>query len=299
MPVMVWGNGACSDNSLSHQNFLLEIASYGIVIVVSGVPNGGGGTSAQTMTQSIDWAVANAGKGNWVNMDASRIAVAGMSCGGIEAYANSLDDRVSAVGIFNSGQYDAAGTNANVPPINKPIFFFLGGPSDIAYQNVSRGLLAARAPQNFHKLTDGRVCETTQLCPQECRPGLATIPAATAARTASPRAELSVLLAPRTSVGFSGETRRRRHTSRRTGPPRTAGRRRARISRILMLLLFNLSTVRYCARAETTSAWRKELELHRTQYEGGTVGMGRTARQILSINRKPQSMCTINSLNTL
>lgn len=137
MPVMVWGNGACSDNSLSHQNFLLEIASYGIIVVVSGVPNGGGGTSAQTMTASIDWAVNNAGQGDWVNMDASRIAAAGMSCGGVEAYDNSLDSRVTAVGIFNSGQYDEGGTNANVPPIDKPIFFFLGGESDIAYGNVS------------------------------------------------------------------------------------------------------------------------------------------------------------------
>lgn len=138
MPVMVWGNGACSDNSLDHQNFLLEIASYGIVVVANGVPGGAGGsTNAQTMTASIDWATNNAGQGNWANMDASRIAAAGMSCGGIEAYGNSLDSRVTAMGIFNSGQYDAGGTNANVPPINKPIFFFLGGESDIAYGNVS------------------------------------------------------------------------------------------------------------------------------------------------------------------
>ncbi|KAH8179724.1 alpha/beta-Hydrolase [Sarocladium implicatum] len=142
MPIMVWGNGACSDNSLSHQNFLLEIASYGIIVVVSGVPNGGGGTTAQTMTASIDWAVQNAGQGDWVNMDSSRIAVAGMSCGGVEAYDNSLDDRVSAVGIFNSGQYDPAGTNANVPPIDKPIFFFLGGETDIAYGNGMRDYAA-------------------------------------------------------------------------------------------------------------------------------------------------------------
>ncbi|KAK8055077.1 hypothetical protein PG993_000304 [Apiospora rasikravindrae] len=111
MPVLVWGNGACSANSLSHQNFLLEIASWGIIAIASGTPNNGGGTTAEQMTNGITWAVSNAGKGAYAHMDARRIAAAGMSCGGIEAYAQAFDPRVTAVGIFNSGQYDAAGTN--------------------------------------------------------------------------------------------------------------------------------------------------------------------------------------------
>ncbi|KAK7950957.1 uncharacterized protein PG986_006685 [Apiospora aurea] len=157
LPVMVWGNGACSANSLSHQvrrekrtivnmmktdwenqNFLLEIASWGVIAIVSGTPNNGGGTTAQQMTNGITWAVNNAGKGTYAHMDTSWIAAAGMSCGGIEAYAQAFDSRVTAIGIFNSGQYDAGGTNNVLPRLTKPIFFFLVGPSDIAYNNGMR-----------------------------------------------------------------------------------------------------------------------------------------------------------------
>lgn len=60
-----------------------------------------------------------------------------MSCGGTQAYARNRDTRVSAFGIFNSGTFEASQTEATLGAINVPIFFFLGGPRDIAYQNVS------------------------------------------------------------------------------------------------------------------------------------------------------------------
>lgn len=89
------------------------------------------------MTEAIDWAVQNAGQGDWTNVDSSKVAAAGMSCGGTEAYAMNQDDRVTAFGIFNSGTLDPSQTNATLAAVNVPIFFFLGGPSDIAYENVS------------------------------------------------------------------------------------------------------------------------------------------------------------------
>jgi dienelactone hydrolase len=89
------------------------------------------------MRQGVDWAVQNAGRGKWANINASKIAAAGMSCGGVQAYSLNRDSRISAYGIFNSGTLDASQTDATMDPINKPIFFFLGGPSDIAYNNVS------------------------------------------------------------------------------------------------------------------------------------------------------------------
>jgi dienelactone hydrolase len=137
MPVVIWGNGGCSSNALSHHNFLIQVASHGFIAIASGTPNGRASTTAQMMTDAIDWAVEHAGKGDWAAMDAGRIAVAGMSCGGIEAYDNALDERVAAVGIFNSGQLQPALTQSLVAKITKPVFFFLGGESDIAYANVS------------------------------------------------------------------------------------------------------------------------------------------------------------------
>lgn len=89
------------------------------------------------MTAAIDWVEQNAGQGEFANVDGSKIAAAGMSCGGTQAYAQNQDPRISAFGIFNSGTLDPSQTDATLGAINVPIFFFLGGPSDIAYGNVS------------------------------------------------------------------------------------------------------------------------------------------------------------------
>jgi hypothetical protein len=91
MPVVVWGNGACSANGLSHVNFNLEIASWGVIVISSGEPNQGGSTSVAMMRGSIDWISQNAGRGTYANVDASRIAAAGMSCGGTEALAMGMN----------------------------------------------------------------------------------------------------------------------------------------------------------------------------------------------------------------
>ncbi len=80
---------------------------------------------------------ANAGKGSWQHIDHTRIGVWGQSCGGLEAYsAGAHDDRVSHLGIFNSGQLAANSSKEVAGSIAKPIFYILGGPGDVAYPNV-------------------------------------------------------------------------------------------------------------------------------------------------------------------
>ena len=52
-------------------------------------------------------------------------------------YKVGADRRVSAIGIFNSGEFTAPATAKTAAAVgNKPVFYFLGGPSDIAYKNV-------------------------------------------------------------------------------------------------------------------------------------------------------------------
>ncbi|KAK2768867.1 hypothetical protein FQN54_000727 [Arachnomyces sp. PD_36] len=145
VPVLVWGNGACSSDVSQHQPFLEEIASWGILVVASGTLGGGSTTTPEMMTASIDWASDNAGQGDYANIDATQIAAAGMSCGGTEAYAMNQDPRVTAFGIFNSGTLDPSQTDATLGAINVPIFFFLGGPTDIAYENGMRDYAAVNA----------------------------------------------------------------------------------------------------------------------------------------------------------
>ena len=133
LPVLVWGNGACSADGRSNQQLLQQIASHGYLAISSGGPGQQGSTTAKMMTDSIDWAVANAGKGAYANVDASKIMAAGFSCGGVEAYAQIWDSRVSTVGIFSSGLLD---NQTAATHFNKPILYVLGGQSDIAYANV-------------------------------------------------------------------------------------------------------------------------------------------------------------------
>ncbi|KAI0196346.1 hypothetical protein F4808DRAFT_439808 [Astrocystis sublimbata] len=135
LPVLVWGNGGCGSDGTSNSALLQQIASYGYLAISSGGPGQQGSTTAKMMTESIDWAVANAGKGQYANVDATKIAAAGFSCGGVEAYAQIWDPRVATIGIFSSGLL----TNQTAAShFEKPILYCMGGTGDIAYENGER-----------------------------------------------------------------------------------------------------------------------------------------------------------------
>ena len=134
MPVMLWGNGGCSADALSSANFLVQIASAGVLVIASGTPKGSGSTTADLMTAATEWIKTKAGTGSYATIDAKRIIAAGWSCGGVEAYTQVWNSRVQSIGIWSSGLL----TNYTMAAqIKKPVFYFLGGSGDIAYQNVS------------------------------------------------------------------------------------------------------------------------------------------------------------------
>ena len=159
LPIYVWGNGGCSANGLSQQNFLREIASHGFLAIASGAPNGSGSTTSQMLTQSIDWAVAEnsrSGSKYFGKLDTSRIAAGGFSCGGLEAYAVSNDARVTTTTIFSSGLLNDA-DDYQLRRLTKPIAYFIGGSSDIAYPNAidDWGKLPAGLPAFMGNLNVG------------------------------------------------------------------------------------------------------------------------------------------------
>ncbi|GGM53622.1 hypothetical protein GCM10011608_43130 [Micromonospora sonchi] len=159
LPIFVWGNGGCSANGLSQGNFLREIASHGFLAIANGAPNGSGSTTSQMLTQSIDWAVAeNSRQGSkyYNKLDTTRIAAAGFSCGGLEAYAVSNDPRITTTGIFSSGLLNDA-DDYQLRRLTKPIAYFIGGPSDIAYPNAMDdwGKLPAGLPAFMGNLNVG------------------------------------------------------------------------------------------------------------------------------------------------
>ncbi|KAH7120902.1 hypothetical protein B0J11DRAFT_589718 [Dendryphion nanum] len=143
LPVIAWANGGCSTDGTSFSRFLTEVTSYGAIAIAVGKPGRGGkrrqmAVYPERQKAAIDWITKVAGKGNYSHVDASRIAVWGQSCGGVESYYNAFDERVSSIGIFNSGQLTPNESTTVAGKVTKPIFYFLGGPSDVAYPNGER-----------------------------------------------------------------------------------------------------------------------------------------------------------------
>ncbi|MCQ2145339.1 MAG: alpha/beta hydrolase [Bacteroidales bacterium] len=153
LPVLVWGNGACSNSPWEHVKFLSEVASHGYIVIATGYfPAddsryvGPMSTSAQQI-EGIDWAfLANEDKNSpyYGKLDTDNIALAGMSCGGLQTLDNATDPRVKCLMICNSGLFsDPAGAVPGMPMPDKsrlqeilvPIMYLLGGETDIAYLN--------------------------------------------------------------------------------------------------------------------------------------------------------------------
>ena len=126
LPVIAWGNGGCSSSSRMHANFLAEVASQGFLVLALGPyvaePNagrggmgGGSGTKSAQMIEAIDWATAEnqrSGSKYSGKLDPSKFAVAGMSCGGLQALEVAPDPRVKTLLVMNSGLFGAGGMGA-------------------------------------------------------------------------------------------------------------------------------------------------------------------------------------------
>ena len=154
LPVLVWGNGACTNSPWEHYKFLNEIASHGFLVIATGyIPleekpyRGPMSTSAQQI-ESIDWAIAqNADKESpyYGRIDVEHIAAAGMSCGGLQTLDNATDPRLTTIMICNSGLFINPGTAVPGMPmpvkerlqeITVPVLYILGGPEDIHFSHV-------------------------------------------------------------------------------------------------------------------------------------------------------------------
>ena len=128
--------GGCSDSGTSTAEFHQEIASHGFLVIVNNGPTARTTTTADSLITAANWAEKVAGTGKYANVDKSRIAVGGWSCGGLQVYTVANDTRWATLGIFSSGQLDATQSVPVVGKITKPIFYFLGGSADPAQAPV-------------------------------------------------------------------------------------------------------------------------------------------------------------------
>jgi dienelactone hydrolase len=146
LPVVVFGNGGCLSYGTMYLNFLQEIASHGFLVVANGKPGTGsallaGQGKAKELTDSIDWIYTNINDLVFIRKYGKvlpdKLAAMGQSCGGLEAYSASYGDtRVKHTILLNSGVLDRQKEHL-LQELKAPVAFFLGGPSDVAWRNVS------------------------------------------------------------------------------------------------------------------------------------------------------------------
>jgi hypothetical protein len=169
LPVLVWGNGACTNSPWEHYKFLNEIASHGFLVLATGfIPmddQGYRGPMSRTEQQieSMDWAEkqnADPKSPYYKKIDLKNIAVAGMSCGGLQTLFNCADKRITTLMICNSGLFKIENMQNAVggmpmPPkeklneIHTPVIYILGGKPDIAYEN---------GMDDFHRINHVPAC---------------------------------------------------------------------------------------------------------------------------------------------
>lgn len=169
LPVLVWGNGACTDSPWEHYKFLNEIASNGYLVLATGYipmddePYQGPMSSTQQQIESIDWAFTqntDPESPYYQKIDTRHICVAGMSCGGLQTLFNCADPRITTLMICNSGLFNQQNAFQAVggmpmPPkeklteIHTPVIYILGGKEDIAYEN---------GMDDFHRINHVPAC---------------------------------------------------------------------------------------------------------------------------------------------
>jgi len=153
LPIIAWGNGACFNSPWEHVNFLNEVASHGFLVIAIGtmpVEEGEqerGRSASKQLLDAIDWAIAqNKDKNSpyFNKIDTKKIAVSGMSCGGLQTLEVAPDPRISTIVVCNSGLFtNPRGGMPGMPQMDKehlqrihtPTLYLLGGKSDIAYEN--------------------------------------------------------------------------------------------------------------------------------------------------------------------
>lgn len=172
LPIVAWANGGCRNLGNSAEPFLTRLAEAGYLVVAIGPigelpprpaapapgaqpevrsPAGPDGvwrpaTDTSHLRAAVDWAIAEGGrKGGrfFGKLDATKVAVMGTSCGGLQALSMAVDPRVTTAVIFNSGVLNDGPAPLGVP-VSKamldkligPMLYVTGGKGDVAYPNA-------------------------------------------------------------------------------------------------------------------------------------------------------------------
>ncbi|MWV28184.1 hypothetical protein GRF63_09735 [Erythrobacter sp. GH3-10] len=164
--VVLWGNGGCSADATSARFHLLEIASHGYIAIAPGKAYSGPGaltapprephsdgsfppvqTLPADLLAGLDWILAENDRAESPFhglIDPEMVAVAGHSCGGLQAIRLAADPRIATAIVHNSGVLDPDAFNPitgfsvakeELRNFHEPVLYILGGESDIAFAN--------------------------------------------------------------------------------------------------------------------------------------------------------------------
>ncbi|KAM7191977.1 alpha/beta-hydrolase [Naviculisporaceae sp. PSN 640] len=133
LPVMVWGNGNCVGDGLAYRDFLLQVASHGILIISNGwikeIPDRPKNVRDTTknmtyFTDSIQWIQKQAGieGSKYATVDPSLLGASGHSCGGLQTIEMRNDTRVKTLASFGYATRESIWARDIVVPVG----FFVG-----------------------------------------------------------------------------------------------------------------------------------------------------------------------------
>lgn len=150
LPLLLFGNGGCSDTSVGYERMLTEVASQGYIVVAIGefqnkrFDRQEGQTESSELTRGLELMLRlNRTRGTeyFHMVDTTRIAAAGHSCGGAQVLHHAADPRLKTYLILNAGMGDmemAGASRASLPRLHAPILYIVGGPGDVAYENAQK-----------------------------------------------------------------------------------------------------------------------------------------------------------------
>jgi hypothetical protein len=137
LPFISWANGGCATDGSQYRNLLTEIASHGYVIAADGPSKNApaGQSKVQDSRDSIEWAMKGGAK-KYGNVDTTKIASAGHSCGGLEAMSVGYHDtRVKLMILFNIAIFMDE-KRYLLQELKVPVAWLVGGQKDMGYINV-------------------------------------------------------------------------------------------------------------------------------------------------------------------
>jgi len=148
-PILVWGQGACSQDGLANAAAMTEIASHGYFVVADGTPSGAGSrpmdktnlaAMGAPLIAYLDWAIAENEKpcsAYYQGLEVTKVASNGFSCGGLMAQGTVSDPRIVTWGVTSSGMADIP--EAFYDDVHTPVLFIEGGPAEVAYDGGKEG----------------------------------------------------------------------------------------------------------------------------------------------------------------